>query len=284
MTPETPQNPGFEPNTPASIEGGAPTSAFTPQPEDSSEAAVIGRIEAEDATGGIPGGWRPEGSSAEQSTDSDSFVAKDGRRRARNSNSSRKSVLNQSPHLEEYLRLMMDENWSSFALERYASYRYGEEISASTFRTKKARIRAQKPADVKPQQLTGKSAKEFDVDHRVDVMKIRNQLAVLQMQRISVDVKTEMDLGKLFSSTKGEIDMLNTLLDRIKADEEDYGIRAKAIEQTQVTVSDLPATVAPKHATLAAALGAGGLDQAQLIKVARELGSIVPINRTREAG
>lgn len=284
MTPNGPEKPGNEPNTPTSIEGAPKSAAYTPQPEDSSEAVLVGRIEAEPATGEIPGGWRPEGSSAEESTDSDSFVAKNGRRRARNSNSSRKSVLNQSPNREEYLRLMMDENWSSMALERYASYRYGETISASTFRTKKARIRAQKPDGVSAQQLTGKSNKEFDVEHRVDVMKIRNQLAVLQMQRISVDVKTEMDLGKLFSSTKGEIDLLNTLLDKIKADEEDFGIRAPKVEQSQVTVSDLPAQVAPRHNTLAEALNAGGLDRAQLIAVARSLGTIVPVVREREAG
>jgi hypothetical protein len=193
-------------------------------------------------------------------------------------------VLNSSPHLEEYLRLM-ESGWSSQALERYASYRYGEVIASSTFRTRKARMLAQKPASVKMSELTGKSGSEIaDAEHRVDVMKIRNQLAVLQMQRISLDVKTELDLGKLFSSTKGEIDMLNTLLDKIKQDEEDFGLRAKVADETKVTVSDLPAQVAPRHDTLAAALGAGGLDQAQLIKVARELGTIVPIFRAREAG
>jgi hypothetical protein len=192
-------------------------------------------------------------------------------------------VLNQSPHLDEYIRLMQ-QGWSSFALERYASYRYGEKIAAATFRTRKSRMMAQKTDWVTPDHLTGKSnAAIADPEHRVDVLKIRHQLAVLQMQRISLDVKTELDLGKLFSSTKGEIDMLSSLLDKIKQDEEDFGLREKVADRATVTVQDLPAQVAPRHDTLAAALGAGGLDQAQLINVARELGKIVPIRRVREA-
>lgn len=271
MTPERPENPGNEPITPTSIEG-ASAGPYTPEPN-----VVRQPHEAETEI------VRPGSRLAEESTDSDSFVAKNGKRRARNSSSSRKSVLNQSPNRDEYVRLMMDENWSSMALERYANYRYGEVIAASTFRTLKARKLAQKPEWLGKEHLKGKSAADFDIEHRVDVMKIRNQLAVLQMQRISVDVKTEMDLGKLFSSTKGEIDLLNTLLDRIKADEEDFGIRAPKVEQAQVTVSDLPAQIAPRHNTLAEALGAGGLDRAQLINVARQLGTIVPVVRAREA-
>jgi hypothetical protein len=244
---------------------------------------AIPRTDSPVATGGTPDSVRQNPDSAELSTDSDSFVAKNGKRRARNSSSSRKSVLNQSPHLEEYIELMRG-GWSSFALERYASYRYGEKIAAATFRTRKSRMLAQKTDWVTPDHLTGKSNKPItDIEHRVDVLKTRHQLAVLQMQRISLDVKTELDLGKLFSSTKGEMDLLNTILDKIKQDEEDFGLREKVADKTQVTVADLPATVAPRHDSLAAALGAGGLDQAQLIHVARELGKIVPIRRIREA-
>lgn len=269
-----PENPGNEPNYPASNAG--------PLPGGSAPSKTNG--DPEDVTGGqidLSAARQKEQIALEGTVAGDELAPKPKRRRSH----SRKSVLNGSAHKEEYLRLMQ-EGWSSGALERYAAYRYGETITASAFRTHKARIKAQKPDWLKPEHLTGKERKAVteDGDHRVDVMKIRHQLAVLQMQRISTDVKTELDLGKLFSSTKGEIELLNSLLDRIKADEEDYGIRQPVATQQEVTVRDLPADVAPRHQTLADALGAGGLDRAQLIGVARELGKIVPINRTREAG
>lgn len=284
-----PENPANQPNYPASSDGPLPGGSSPSKTDQSSVDVTGGQID-------LPTAGLREQIARESTVPVDELISgapvggslvdetipKPKKRRGSHS---RKSVLNSSPHKEEYLRLM-SEGWSSGALERYAAYRYGETITASAFRTIKSRIKSQKPDWLKPEQLTGKNrgAITEDGDHRVDVMKIRHQLAVLQMQRISTDVKTELDLGKLFSSTKGEIELLNVLLDRIKTDEEDYGLRAPIAQQQEVTVRDLPATVAPRHQTLADALGAGGLDRAQLISVARELGKIVPINRAREAG
>lgn len=196
------------------------------------------------------------------------------------------SVLAQSAHTEEYCKLMAA-NWTSFSLERYAAYRYGETIKASTFRNYKARRAASNPKwlqeyDVKAKNGDPLVSKRDEL--RLDVMGIREQLALLQLQRLAVDVKTEMNMGKLWSGTHREIQLASDLLDKIKTDQQDFGILPKVVEETQVTVRDLPGDVAPRHTTLGEALGINTANPAELFAAARKLGNIVPINKEREAG
>ena len=166
-------------------------------------------------------------------------------------------------------------------------YRYGESISAATFRGFKAAQMKRNPAfDADAVKVTGKNGARVagDAEIQVDVMGLRNELAALQIQRIAVDVKTELGLGKLFSSTAREIQLASDLLDKVKQDQMDMGTLPKIDEKAElkVTVNDLPAAVAPKHNTLGEALGLTGATPQNLTELAKTLGAIVPINRVRE--
>lgn len=197
------------------------------------------------------------------------------------------SIINKSPHREEY-RTLMQAGWTSFALERYAAYRYGETISASTFRTYKQRVVAQIPGWVTPAVLTGKNKAPLmkaGEEARIDIMDIRQQLILLQLQRVSVDVNTELNLGKLFNTTGREIEMLSKLLNEAKQDQIDFGILPKVADEQVVTVNDVPAMVAPRHQTLGEALQLGDISAEDLAAVARSVGKVVPIrSKSIEAG
>ncbi|AMM44171.1 hypothetical protein BJD78_gp01 [Arthrobacter phage KellEzio] len=196
-------------------------------------------------------------------------------------------MINSSPHRDEYRRLMLDDGWTSFALERYASYRYGEDIKASTFRGYKSKILAQKPDWVSPDVLTGKDKRpliEGGKEVQLDVMDMRQKLAMLQLQRISVDVATELNLGKLFNSTGREIELAAKLLDQIKEDQQDFGLLPKVADEQKVTVNELPSDIPRKHSTLGEALGVGkDSSKEDLAAAARALGDLIPIRR-KEVG
>lgn len=173
----------------------------------------------------------------------------------------RRNVIGRSPHRDEYVRLL-EAGWSSLALERYAAFRYGEEIPASTIRTFKQR----KKIVVKVSPF-----KSIDADQVVDVIGDRAELIRLQQARIAIDVEHEQQMKKLFSTTRGEIATLNALLDAHKADLQDIGVLPRAGQKIEIDDRRGPtAEEAPRAATLGALLGAPDADpevQSQLARV-----------------
>lgn len=174
---------------------------------------------------------------------------------------------------------LMEAGWTSFALERYASYRYGETIAAGSFRSYKAR----KKIETKPSILLGSKPVPAG-ESNVDVMGAREELVLLQMKRIAIDASHEEGMTKLFGTTGKEIDLLSRLLDKVKEDQRDYGILPQvptAVEisgslQQQAVVREEEQAV-PKHRTLGAVLGNGDEARARAIVEALATGKVVPI-------
>ena len=174
----------------------------------------------------------------------------------------RKNVVASSPHREDYDRLMRA-GWSSLALERYAAYRYGEDIPASTFRAYKSRKKVS--AQVSPP----KKWEGVEGDVAVDVLETRAQLIDLQRQRIAIDWEHEKSMKKLFGSTRGEIEVLSRLLSEHKADLQDVGIMPKAGEKIEVTNRNAGPTAeeAPRAQSLADLIGASPESEMALARV-----------------
>jgi len=135
------------------------------------------------------------------------------------------------------------------ALERYAAYRYGEDVPASTIRSFKQRkkIVSQRvdPEEMWPKVQSG--------DVLPDVIGLRAQMIELQRKRIAIDWGHEQSMNKLFGSTKGEIAELGRLLDALKGDLQDVGVMGKAGEK--IEVSGRVEGPTPEQAPLAKTLG-----------------------------
>lgn len=185
------------------------------------------------------------------------------------------SPFNQSPYREDYVRLIKA-GWSSASLERYAKYRYDEKIPASTFRNHMARIeKSQDPGN--PLKITGKDATSLQ-GTEIDVMGVRQQLIGLQIQRLSVDVKHEFDMNKLFGSTRAEMQLLSTLLNEAKQDQKDYGVIAHDPAEDLPEVPQPEASNSPRHSSLGSLLGVGpGTD---MLAAAEALAKVIPIGQT----
>lgn len=148
---------------------------------------------------------------AEESADPDGVVTATRSRRRRN-------VIGGSPHREEYVRLI-GAGWSSFALERYAQHRFGEEIPASTFRSYKNRSK------IKVEESPWKAIVDgIQKDGAVDVLAVRSEMITLQRARIAIDAQHEADMKKLFSTTRGEMAELGRMLDAYMGDLQALGV------------------------------------------------------------
>lgn len=178
-----------------------------------------------------------------------------GKQRARR----RKRVIENSSHREEYDRLLKA-GWSSVSLERYAQFRYGEDVPSSTIRT--YRQRQPWAAEVKVERF----GEILDPERAVDVLGERAALIKLQVDRIAIDHKHEKEMGKLFGSTRGEIATLSSLLDAHKADLQDLGLMGKAGETLTVNTGAEQAD-APRSPSLSEALGVDPKDEAGMARV-----------------
>jgi hypothetical protein len=182
----------------------------------------------------------------------------------------RRNVFGASPNRDEYVRLI-ENGWSSLAVERYASHRHGEDIPSSTIRTWCLKHEVKKPP--KP-TFTG-----VDPERVVDVMGLRAQLIQLQAARIQNDVRLEIGdgagspgMGKLFNTTRGEIALLNQLLNDHRLDQEAADIVARVTGQpVQAVPTQEEAGPLPHHATLGQALGAVGVTDLALARKVHEL-------------
>ena len=174
----------------------------------------------------------------------------------------RRNVVGSSPHREEYVRLMQA-GWSSLALERYAAYRYGEDVPSRTFREYKTKHAIE--AKVRPFE-------KVDPDQVVDVIGARAELIRLQQERIAVDWKHEQSMGKLFQSTRSEVQTLNALLDAHKDDLQAIGVMPVVGQKIEIESTEKPsAQNSPRATSLAAALGQAAADPADEMAAARVL-------------
>lgn len=156
----------------------------------------------------------------------------------------RRNVIGSSPNRDEYVRLMRA-GWSSIALERYAAFRYGEDIPNQTFRAYRKR-----------QKIERENPKfKVDVDEVVDVIGLRADMIRLQVDRIGIDYKHEQAMGKLFGTLRNEISLLDGLLDSHKRDLQDVGLMPKSPDELKVTAGPSAQSGAPKHLTLGQMLG-----------------------------
>ena len=172
----------------------------------------------------------------------------------------RRNVVGNSAHVEEYRRLM-EAGWSSFALERYAIHRYGEDIPASTFRSYKSRAKIAVPAH--------KFGDVVTPDNLTDIVGMRATLIQMQLARIGIDFEHEESMKKLFSGTGREIKLLDELLGSYKQDLQDLGAFPKAGEllRIQSESSGPSAAEAPKAKSLADALGIPEGDEPGMAKL-----------------
>ena len=171
-------------------------------------------------------------------------------------------MVGSSPNRDEYVRLMQA-GWSSLTLERYAAYRYGEDIPSKTLREYRAKNEI--VVEVKP----------FDrvsADQTVDVVGARAELIRLQQARIAIDWEHEQNMSKLFTGNRAEILLLSQLLSDHKGDLQDLGIMPKAGEKIEISgPSKATAEQAPRALTLGALFGSPDADPAVVAGLARSL-------------
>lgn len=182
------------------------------------------------------------------------------------------SPFNQSPYKDDYVRLIKA-GWSSTSLERYAAYRYDEEIPASTFRNHMARIEKQPDAG-NGLAVTGKNSEKL-TGTEIDVMGVRQQLIMLQIQRLAVDSSHEFQMNKLFTSTREEIKLLGQLLNESKADMKDFGVLAHDPEDQKAPTGAQDGPVVPRHKSMAELLGV--TDPADVLGVVQGLAQVIPM-------
>lgn len=149
-------------------------------------------------------------------------LSKRGRHRAKN-------IIAKSPHKDVY-RKLLENGWSSLALERFALITYGEDIPSRTFRTYR------KSMNLTVTKRVAAPEEDLDPEALVDVLAERSELIRLQKARLAIDVGHEVKMGKLFSTTRGEIDMLNRMLDSYKGDLQDLGAFPKLGEVHRVQI------------------------------------------------
>lgn len=143
---------------------------------------------------------------------------------------------------------MIEAGWTSKAIERYAWHRYGEEIPDSTIRTYKAKHGIERKT---PTMFTS-----VDPDEVIDTLGMRQELIRLQASRIQIDTAHETNMRKLFSSSRAEIALLNSLLSDHKADLQDLGLFPRlGMEMTVHGGVPAEAPDLPKARTLGEALG-----------------------------
>lgn len=172
----------------------------------------------------------------------------------------RHNVIARSKHREDFEKLMKA-NWSSAAIERYALWRYGEDIPEITIR--KYRLRKKiNAAGEKRYTLTRERSLDEMVVESLDVLGQRAQLIALQVKRIDDQQKQEVSGRHADASLRQEVLALNTLLDSEKADMQDLGMFPKQGDEITIRSGreDKMEETVPRYQTLGDALGFDKID------------------------
>lgn len=174
----------------------------------------------------------------------------------------RRNVVGSSPHRDEYVRLIKA-GWSSISLERYAAFRFGEDIPSRTFRAYKSRLKLDQ-VDEK------KTLEQFATTEAHDVLQKRAALISLQEQRVVIDTSLELGMNKLLSTTREEIRLLHSMLGDHLADLQTLGVMPKEAQHVQVTATggaEPEGAGIPAHRSLAEIFGADPAAEAEIAKV-----------------
>lgn len=186
-----------------------------------------------------------------------------------------RSAIGSSPWRDEYERLLKA-GWSSTSLERYAAYRFGEQISAEVFRQYKHRKGIVSDA----QPVLRPKARSTEPD-AIDVAALRQEMVRLQAERIAIDVKHETDMTKLFNTTGREIDLLGRLLDQVKQDQRDFGMLPVTPTKIEVDAPDLPKETPKAAKSLGDLLGLASPESA--MAAAEALARVIPFPEAKQA-
>lgn len=155
--------------------------------------------------------------------------------------------------------------WSSISLERYAAFRFGEDIPARTFRLYKSRLKLDAPKDGE------ETLAQFLQTEAHDVLQKRAMLISLQERRIGIDVGLEIGMNKILSTTREEIRLLHTMLGDHLSDLQTLGLMPKEAEQVRVHTTGSQAEPegggAPAQKSLAEVFGADPEMEAEIAKV-----------------
>ena len=145
----------------------------------------------------------------------------------------RRDVIASSPNKDDYERLI-EAGWSSLSLERYAALRFGERIDGSLFRRYRQKMNTTiEKADPEDEKLA-----RLRRDELIDIVQERADMIRLQKQRVMTDVGLEIGssgMGKLFQTTRFEIELLSDMLSAHAEDLQTLGVMPKANQQVEVT-------------------------------------------------
>lgn len=161
---------------------------------------------------------------------------------------------------------LLKAGWSSLSIERYAAFRWGEDIPASTLRSYKRRHR------IKAVPSTWGDAEQDDA---IDVVGKRAELIRLQEQRVNIDFKHEEAMGKLFGSNAREIELLSKLLSDHKADLQDLGVLPRAGETVTIAREGPSFVEAPRARSLQELLGDAVEERELALVLHRAAGRVV---------
>lgn len=163
----------------------------------------------------------------------------------------RQSLVDKTGHRDEIEHLLIDQKWSSRAVQQYASLRWGVEIPDSSLRTwRQRRVEQRRRLNTLPESWSGlpdasdTSPKAIIArllatgDELPDIMQKRLALIRLQEARIRLDTEHELAMGKQFTTNGKEIDLLNRMYNDLRSDMQDLGLwpKTEAAPQVQANI------------------------------------------------
>jgi hypothetical protein len=149
----------------------------------------------------------------------------------------RPSTIANSPHRDDYKKLLKA-GWSSAMLERYAAFRYGEQISAPTIRRYRNSLQQKEGTYDSFEKLA-----PLDRDALVDVLGGQAQLIALQRARVAIDAGKEVEQKKLSPSVRLELRELAQLYKDYRETMQELGLfpRQGAVLNLNANLQPAPA-------------------------------------------
>jgi len=152
---------------------------------------------------------------------------------------------------EDVVRRLIAAGWTSPSIALYIRTRFGVEVHDSTVRVYRL-AEGKHIADEHPDIAQASAHKTFADRHIrqddfVDTIGVLQEMIHLQRERIEIDIAHEAQMGKLFSSTKGEIKLYAELVAQYQELLQDWGVVPRAGLDVRVEMEQVysPAQVMP---------------------------------------